>query len=59
MPKGEIEKPYVFAMRLSDAEHELIDRAATLASLQTSSWARMILVESAREKIAKVAANGS
>ena len=43
LPKGE--KREVFALRLSPAERDAIERAAHVAGLGPSEWARKVLTE--------------
>lgn len=43
-PKGEV-KSVTFRVRMTEAERELIDRAAQAKGEDTSTWARAALVE--------------
>ena len=44
---------YMLRIRMSEADRELLDRAAKVKSLQLSSWARSELVALARRIIDK------
>ncbi len=49
-PKSE-SKSFMLRVRMTEAERELLDRAAKLKSLQLSSWVRSELVALARKII--------
>jgi uncharacterized protein (DUF1778 family) len=53
-PKApELVKTYMLRIRMTDADRELIEAAARLRSLETSTWARSELVALARAQIVR------
>jgi uncharacterized protein (DUF1778 family) len=51
-PEGE-SKTYMLRIRMTEAERALLEEAAKVKSLETSTWARSELVALARKLIAK------
>jgi uncharacterized protein (DUF1778 family) len=46
-------KTHTLRIRMSDADRELLEQAAVIKSLETSTWARTELVALARKILAK------
>jgi uncharacterized protein (DUF1778 family) len=51
--KPEQVKTYMLRVRMTEAERDLIEEAARVRSLETSTWARSELVALARKMLAK------
>lgn len=51
-PEGET-KTYMLRIRMTEAERALLEEAAKVKSLETSTWARSELVALARKALAK------
>ena len=47
--QDEERREYVFQIRLRADEHKAIDDAAKLSTLESSTWARMILIQQAKK----------
>jgi uncharacterized protein (DUF1778 family) len=56
--KPEEVKEFMLRIRMTHAEHELLEQAAKSLSLGVSSWARSELVKTARRVIGRKQADG-
>jgi len=56
-PEGEA-KTYMLRIRMTEVERALLEEAAKVKSLETSTWARSELVALARKLLRKTAASG-